>query len=64
MTSEKGMDPLEASQPALYLTREIRIRQVGESDKVSKSISWKYLTEFILDMIKYPEGGTQEIPKL
>ena len=64
MPSAKGMDPLEASQPVIYLTPEIRIRQVGESDKVSKSISWKYLTEFILDMIKYPEGGTQEIPKL
>ena len=35
---------------------------MGESDKVSNSISWQYLAEFVLDVIKAPEGGMQEIP--
>ena len=35
---------------------------MGESDKVSNSSSWKYLNEFIIDVIKSQGGGTQEIP--
>ena len=60
-TSVNGMDPVEAISSALHLPPETGINQVGESDKVSNSISWKYLTEFILDVIKNTVGGTQEI---
>ena len=62
MTSVKGMDPDGASLEALKLPAEVGIDQVGEIERVSKSISWKYLTEFMLDVIGYPEGVTQEIP--
>ena len=48
------MDPVEASSVDLNLYSEVGINQVGESDKVSNSISWKYLTGFILDVIKAP----------
>ena len=54
MTSVKGMDPVEASSSALHLPPYVGINRVVESDKVSNSSSWKYLTEFILDMIRYP----------
>ena len=53
-TSAKGMDLVEAISADLHLPPELGIKQVGESDKVRKSISWKYLTEFILYVIKYP----------
>ena len=33
-----------------------------DSAKVRNSIRWQYLTEFMLDVIRAPEGGTQEIP--
>ena len=62
MTSLKGMDPYEASSTALNLPPEEWINQVGDSDKVRNSISWQYLTEFMLDVIRAPEGETQEIP--
>ena len=35
---------------------------MGESAEVSNHRSWKYLTEFMLDVIRAQEGGTQEIP--
>ena len=35
---------------------------MGESDKIRNSRSCKYHNGFILDVIKYPDGGTQEIP--
>ena len=47
------MDPDDASPEEL---------QVGESDNVINSRSWKYLTEFMLDVIRSPEGWMQEIP--
>ena len=53
MPSVKVMDPDEASPEDL---------QVGESDNVINSRSWKYLTEFMLDVIRSPEGWMQEIP--
>ena len=56
------MDPYEGGSEALRISLEAGISQVGESEKVSNSISWKYLTEFILDVIKAPERGMQEIP--
>ena len=62
MTSVKGMDPDEASSVALYLTPEVGINQVGESAKLINSRSWKYLIDFMLDMIRALEGGTKEIP--
>ena len=62
MPSVKGLDPLEASSAALYLPPEVVINQVVKTERVIKSSSWKYLTELSLDVIKYPEGGTQEIP--
>ena len=62
MTSVKGMDPAEASSAALHLSPASDIKQVGENEKVSNSNSWKYLTGFILDVIKSPEVGTKEIP--
>ena len=60
--SVKGMDPVESSSASLHLPPEVGINQVGESDNVSNSRSWQYLTELILDVIKALEGGTQEIP--
>ena len=54
MTSVKGMDPVEANLSALHIPPEVGINQVVEIDKVRNSSSWKYLTEFILDMIKDP----------
>ena len=53
--SVKCMNPVEASSSALRLLTEVGINQVGESGKVSNSRSWKYLTEFMLDVIKDPE---------
>ena len=37
----KAMDSVEVSSAALYLPPEVGINQVGESDKVSNSISCK-----------------------
>ena len=62
MTSVNGMDPVEVISSALHLPPQVGINHVGENDKVRKSISWQYLTEFILYVTKYPEGGTQDIP--
>ena len=62
MPSVKVMDPVEASSSALHLLPEVGINHQGESDKVRNSISWQYLTEFILDVIKARAVGTQEIP--
>ena len=62
MTSLNGMDPVEVISSDLHLPPQVGFKHVGESDKVSKSISWQYLTEFILDVTKSPEGGTQDIP--
>ena len=62
MSSLKVMDPVEAISAHLNLPPEEDINQVDESDKVSNSRSCKYLTEFILDVIKVPEGAKQEIP--
>ena len=56
-TSVKVMDPEEASLSALQLPPEVGINEVCESDKVSNSRSWQYLTIFILDVIKVPVGG-------
>ena len=58
MPSVKGMNPVETSLSALYIPPEVGINQVGESDKVVNSISWQYLTDLILYVIKYPEVGT------
>ena len=59
MPSVKVMDRYEASSSALHLNPEKWTNQVGESDKVIISNSWQYFTEFILDDIRYPEGGAQ-----
>ena len=56
------MDQIEARVAALHLTPEVGINQVSEIDKVRKPISCQYLTKLILDVIKAPEGGTQETP--
>ena len=52
MTSVNGMDPLDAISSALHIPPEVGINQVGESNSSGNSISWHYLTEFILDVIK------------
>ena len=62
MTSVKVMDPYEASSEALHLPPEEGIYQVGKSAKVINYQSWQHLTEFMLYVIRGPEGGTQEIP--
>ena len=62
MYSVNGMDSVETISSALHLPPEVGINQVGESDSSGNSISLQYLTEFILDVIKYTEVGTQEIP--
>ena len=62
MPSLKGVDPVKASSEALHLPPEEWINQVGESTKVRNSKIWQYLTEFMLDVIRSQEGGTQEIP--
>ena len=62
MPSAKGMDAVEACSTDIYLPTELGINQLGESYKVRNSTSWQYLTELILDVIKYPEVGTKEIP--
>ena len=53
------MVPVEASSEALRLPPKVGINQVDEIDKVIKSISWEYPTEFILYVRKDPELGTQ-----
>ena len=58
----KARDPAESSAEALHLPTEVRINKLVKSDKVINSSSWKYITEFILDVIKTPEVGAQEIP--
>ena len=55
----KEIYTVEASSASLHLPPEVGINRVGESDKVENSISWKYLTEIILDVMKYQEVGTQ-----
>ena len=62
MPSVKVMDIVDAISAAPNLPPEVDINQVGETDKVSNSRSYKYLTEFILDVIKVPEGVNQGIP--
>ena len=59
--SLKGMDLDKASFSSLLLPIEEVINQVGDSVKVSKYISLKYLPEFMLDVIRAPEGQTQEV---
>ena len=49
MPSAKGSYPAEAISAYIYLPPEEVINQVGDSAKVSNSISWKYLTGFMLD---------------
>ena len=61
MPSVKGIDPLEASSEDIHLPPEVVINQVSESEKVINSRSWKYLNYIFLGVIKYSEGGTQEI---
>ena len=61
MTSMEVMDPLEANSKDLHPPPEVVINQVSESEKVINSRSWKYLNYLFLDVIKYSEGGTQEI---
>ena len=55
------MDTVEESSADLQLPPEVGINQLGESDNIRNSISWKYLIEFIFVLIKDPEGGTQEV---
>ena len=62
MPRVKFVDPVETSSADLHLLPGLGINQVVEIYKVVNSSSCKYLTELILDMIKYPEEGTQEIP--
>ena len=54
MISLKGMDPDEASLTDLHIPTEECINQVGYSAKVRNYRSWKYLTEFMLDVIRDP----------
>ena len=54
MTSVKGMDADEVSSAALNLHPEDEINQVLESAKVKNSRIWKYLTEFMSNMIRAP----------
>ena len=49
MPSVKGIDPYEASSEDYHLPPAEGINQVGDSAKVSNSVSWKYLTGFVLD---------------
>ena len=62
MPSVNGMDPDESSSAALNVPPEVGIIQVCESDNVSNYRSCQFPTELILYLIKYPEGGMQEIP--
>ena len=55
MPSVKGLDKIEASSAALHIPPEVGINKVGESNNFINSISWKYLTKFILDVIKASE---------
>ena len=57
--SVKGMDPYESISAALHLPPEESINKLGNSTKVRKSRICKYLNEFMLDVIRAPEGGTQ-----
>ena len=56
------MHTYEASSAYIQLPPEEGINQVDESANVRNSRSWKYLTGVMLDVIRAPEGGTQEIP--
>ena len=55
MPSGKDMDPYESSSAALFIPPEKWINQVGYSAKVSNYISWQYLTEFMVYVIKAPK---------
>ena len=59
--SVEGMDTVEASSSVLCLPSEEGINQLDESTKVSNSNSCKYLTYFMLDVIRSPEEEAQEI---
>ena len=56
------MDTYESRLADLHLPPKEWINQVGKSDNIRNSSSWKYLTELILDALKYPEGGKKYIP--
>ena len=57
----KGMDPDGASSTDIHLPPEEGINQVVDSAKVRNYRSCKYLTEFMLDVIRNSGGGTEEI---
>ena len=59
MYSVKCMDPDEASSAALHLPPEKDINQVVDSAEVRNYKIWKYLTAFMLDVIRYPYVGMQ-----
>ena len=53
------MDPDESGLVDLHLPPEEGINQLGDSDKVSNIRGFQYLTAFMLDVIRAPEGGMQ-----
>ena len=62
MSIVKDMNPYEKSSADLHVPPEEGVKQVVNSYKVSNSRSWQYLTELMLEVIRYLEGGPQEIP--
>ena len=62
MPNVKVMDPVEDISKYLYLTLEEGVNQAVESANMRNSKSWKYPTGFMLGKIRYPYGGSQEIP--
>ena len=57
ITIVKVLDLDKASSEYLHLTPEEGTIQLGEIIKLSNTNSWKYLTEFILDVIRAPWEG-------
>ena len=53
----KGVDKVEASSSDLQIPPEEGINQADDIDKVINSKIWKYITDFMLDMIRATEGG-------
>ena len=48
----KGVDKVEASSSDLQIPPEEGINQADDIDKVINSKIWKYITDFMLDMIR------------
>ena len=53
----KGVDKIEASSSDLHIPTEELINQADDITKVRNSKIWKYITDFMLDMIRATEGG-------